>query len=435
VSTYSVGQFLQAAKVQRGDMEGMLAQIDQVKAEHERARAQVQQEYMRAANDLAVALLPELRQEAVDGVVALTGYAPWRQASPLAAARAELQSLSERIAAIEADPRYRDRELLRHATTGSLTRARAELLDMKKPWDEVLARAEHPRLQRLLDVGYGTPQYVIGWWRLSYYQDWEAADQILENFPGKTFPDVAAEVARANETVGTLGAELQRVERDIEVGVGLEHQHRRYTLSRSQLGPRHLAEAQRRITEHVLTSDTQVMGTLLARQPEIVGLYKRAAGLSHKVQYLDAVFDQHVANLQPQLRMGIQKLDKDINKYRRPKNSGARFDSDHFEQRFRDRSERYQKHWARYRKTYQTIYVYDSYDRVDLLTDFLWWDVMTQGRYDGRYVPEVARFYQARPGYQYVPEPGLDADLLGQASAAHLEGQRDAELFTGVDAS
>ena len=440
MSYYTVPQFMQAAQAQRAQLQGMLQQVQQARAAHQQSIAQVQQQYAQAANDLAAALVPDLTPEANERAVTLTGYVPWRQASPVAAARAEYDDLTRRIAAIDADPRYRDRELLRHPHTGSLTRARTELLDLKKPWDDVLARAEHPRLQRLLDAGYGTPQYGVGWWRVSYYQDWSAADEILARFPGKSFPDVAAEVARARETVATLGGELARTDAEIAAGEALERDHAALVAQRDQVGARHLTEARRRVVEHALGSDPQVLGALMAREPDTLNLYKRALGGAHKVGYLDAVYQEHVTKLEPQLIAGIARIDRDIVKYSRPKNAGARFEPGWFQQRFRDRSQSYQKHWARYGRTYQTIYVYDRYDRVDLLTDLLWWDVMTGGRYPGLYVPEVSGFYAGHPGYEYVaPERDvdLDADLSGHAAAADL-GARDAADDAGganVDAS
>src|SRR5262249_35901624 len=158
-----------------------------------------------ATRDLGAALLPELTREHVARAVSLTGYASLAQEDPVGALAREQAAVAARVQEIEQDPRFRDRELLRHPRTGSLTRAKAELEELRAPLHAALSAAEHPRLERLLEVGYGTPSYGVGFWRMSYYEDWKAGDEILAKFPEKKFwSDVRDEVLRARDAVGPL---------------------------------------------------------------------------------------------------------------------------------------------------------------------------------------------------------------------------------------
>src|SRR5262249_12429139 len=34
----------------------------------------------------------------------------------------------------------------------------------------------------------------------------------------------------------------------------------------------------------------------------------------------------------------------------------------------------------------------------------LWWDLMTRGRYDGSYIPEVQTYHQTHPEYEFNPD-------------------------------
>src|SRR5262249_3505971 len=127
---YTREQFMQAAAAQKQQLQWMLERAAAVREQHKATAAEVERSHAQAANDLAAALLPDLSEVAVTRATALTGFAPWRQQSPAAAANAEYAAIVRRLQDIEADPRFRDRELLRHPVTGSLSRQIAELAEM-----------------------------------------------------------------------------------------------------------------------------------------------------------------------------------------------------------------------------------------------------------------------------------------------------------------
>jgi hypothetical protein len=85
-----------------------------------------------------------------------------------------------------------------------------------------------------------------------------------------------------------------------------------------------------------------------------------------------------------------------------------RFTQEQFQKRF-GRGARYGRIYDRYSRANQTVYVFHDYDRASPLEDFLWWDLMTDGRMDGNFIPEVSEYYAERPGYQYErPGPSFD---------------------------
>ena len=95
------------------------------------------------------------------------------------------QQISARTAEISELPIFQNRLLLRAPRTGTLVREITELEEFREPLAQVLQKAGHPRLQRLLDVEYGLPSYSVPFWRLSYFADWKAGDEIVERGHGR----------------------------------------------------------------------------------------------------------------------------------------------------------------------------------------------------------------------------------------------------------
>jgi hypothetical protein len=88
------------------------------------------------------------------------------------------------------------------------------------------------------------------------------------------------------------------------------------------------------------------------------------------------------------------------------------------------------KSYARATRSYETVYVFDRYDRGRFVDDFLWWDLMTDGRLDGNFIPEVHRFRSAHPDWRY--DAGAFGDDEAAAAAVAAAEGRDDNL---VDAS
>jgi hypothetical protein len=308
---------------------------------------------------------------------------------------------------------------------------REELLGHRKPWAEVLETAEHPRLNRLLEVQYGTDAYAVPFWRASYYQDWEAGDELLERFPGKSFAQIRDEVLQARETVGTFDSELADVDRQIAAGNALDHQYSQLYAEHQSLDERHLANARKRLVEHLLTMEPKWIGPRLQSDPNVHGLYLRAHGLATKGNYLNAMVDEHAGKLQEQLKPQLQKIEKDIQKFRRPKNLQAWWPRDVIDRRVKSRRERFQKQQQKFETHYTTVYVYDDWNRARGYDDFVWWYLMTDNRFGGSYIPEVAAFERTHPEWSHhAPEPTYDDS---DAAAAIASESNDSSY--AVDAS
>ncbi|MBX3233387.1 MAG: hypothetical protein KIT84_33875 [Labilithrix sp.] len=414
---YTGQHLVNAARSQRTELSHELGRAQHYLMIHHERREQVARAFATATSELGRAVLPGMTRESLADAAALTGYQRPVAEDAIGAMERERAALRERLAAIEADPRYRDRELLRHPRTGSLSRALAEVNEMRRPFHDVLIRAAHPRLERLLAGEYGTPRYTTGFWRLSYYEDWAAGDEILERFPDKEFfAQVRDEVLRAQEAVGPLDAEAARVGAEIAAGEALEAEHKARTQSLATLAQRWLEQTRSQIVAFLLECPPAALAKRLAANPEVLLLFKRATGMQHKARYLDRIVDQYVRPFSADLQRSLAKAERDIVKWSRPKNAHRQIPAHEFERRFRDRRAAYNKRWQRYERTYGAVYAYDGYRSVDLATNVLWWDVMTDGRLDGSFIPEVADYHRDNPSYQYQRSRDAEAEYDAASS-------------------
>lgn len=414
--SYSAHDFLRAAAQQRGELQAVIAECARLEEIHAGRRSDIAARASRALEELVVTLLPSMGEAPRARAAALTGYLPLIHPDVATSLTGERQWLSQRIAAIEADPRFAQRELLRAPRVGSLTRAIEELEQFRAPLVGVLVQAAHPRLERLLQVGYGTDAYQEKWWRSAYYADWEAADQIVERFPGKTFAEVRDEYLKTREAVDVYDARLAEIRREWTAGQALETEHARHSAALPTVDARHLQRARHALAQHIKDTDISALGQKLAADPDIEILAKRWHGLAHKLVYIDKIAETELGSLRGEAMHMLLKLDRDIAKYSRPKNAYAQIPGDVFERRFQGRRARYEKGFERFRTTYDTVHAFDRFDAANLAQNFLWWDLMTDGRIDGDFIPEVASFHGRHPGYRYQGER-FDDDMDTAAAA------------------
>lgn len=428
---FGVRDFLEAARVRRAELKNELRELQ---AEIMTARQRLREVVARTAaalSDLAVAVVPDFTPASFERAARLTGYRKLVEVDPIARREQERAGLQEWIAKIEADPRFRDRVKLRAPRVGTLTRKIAELEEFRTPDAEVVDRCAHPRLDRLIESGYGTETYEVAFWRLSYYADWKAGDEILERWPDKTdFGEVRREYLTAKSSLDAYDKRLDALRSEVAEGVELEKRHAAAVESLRTLEARHLKEAQDEVGKHVSETPASVLGPLLAGDSHVELLAKKFFGMAHQRDYLAKLAEAQLLPMQRRLMEEDTKLARDQIKYQRPKKAYTRFPEDKFRKRFYGRNVKFRKFRDRYRRTHETVYTFDSWDRGRLVGDFLWWDVVTDGRLDGDFIPEVSEFRRSHPDYRY------ERDFHDQdAAAAVADVDRHVDDARSFDAS
>jgi hypothetical protein len=395
---------------------------------HAEEKRRLEGEKAAATHDLVQALLPSLDPKVIASAAEISGLAGLPSENIPAKVEARRQAVVHRIAAIEREPRYVNRELLCHPRTGSLTRELAEAQEMRQPAVAVIGTCETQlRWARLWESGFGTPEFSAPWWRYSYWEDRSAATALVALFPGMTtFAEVREAYRSATETKATFDSEVQRLQHEIATVGALAEEHGTLVDEHAHLDQRALAFTQNRIASHLLTSEPGLVSQRLEAWPAIRMLFLRASGLASKVTYLDGIQRAHLEEMQKELATQAQRLsDVEFRTRRR----WAAMPLEKWEKLAVDRRPRYEKKWQRFGKIYSSVHSYDRWDRGRYYDDLLWWDLMTRGRYDGSYLPEVAQFHHRHPDYTFEP----DYRVLKAEADAREDAQRDAEAQADLD--
>jgi hypothetical protein len=422
MSEVGTAEFLRMAHEAREQVRQNLERLTQARGKHEAARKEITTAASEALVELVSGILASLDPAAVTRAIALTGSVKLAQDGPVQIRAREQKRLEARLAEIEADPRYQNRELLAAPRVGTLSQQIIELVEFRTSLADVLTRAAHERLEHLLQVGYGTAGYTSSWWRLSYYRDWKAGDEILEKFPGKKlFSEVRDEVLTARQTIDVYDQKLRDLRAEVDAIKMLEEFHAKATEDLANLDAKVLADTRVLLAKHVAHADAADLGQRLAAAPELTAVAKRWLGLNQKAAYLEQMQAELVDKPELELRTELSRLERDIAKYSRPKKQWEKFPVDKLQKRFRDRSGSWNKHWQRHDAGFDRVVHFDHYDRGSFGRDFLWWDVMTDGRLDGNFIPEVAEFHRLHPDHRY---DRYDDDADARAAAVVADTDR-----------
>mgnify|MGYP001090407662 FL=1 len=335
-------EYLSQAGQMQSQLRSTIQKLDQAQAQARREVSSLVSRSERALAELAEAILPDLNAATVEAAIALIGYRTMAVRNPaeeLQKVQSKLrtqitergQAIAQRLVAIEAEPRFQNRLLLRAPRTGTLVREIAELSEFRHPFAETLRQCEHPRLQRLLDVEYGLPSYSVPVWRLSYYSDWKAGDEIIEQMSEgkeKTFAEVRSEYLSARDAVAVYDGKLSKLRAEVASGEALEAEHTALVAERRALseGKHPLQEQHEKMPEqfrkdariqlerHLSELDLVMIGDRLAQAPQLDLLAKRYYGLRKQTEYLRQTSTQLVEGSKSAMEQTLNKLKHKINK-------------------------------------------------------------------------------------------------------------------------
>jgi hypothetical protein len=419
VSWVPAERVLDAVAAQRQVIAEQRTRMANFSAYHAAERQKLAEEQRQAAHDLGQAILPRLDTASIAAAANAVGMVGLPSENIPAKLEARRAWLGERLREILHDPRFANRELLRHPRTGSLVTAMLEAEEHNRVTYPFVAACEsHPRFERLWSTNFGTPEQTSSWWRYSHWQDRSAAQALTTQLSKETFAEVRDEYAKCKETIAVYDAEIARLRAEIAAGEKLDRDYAALWDEHQTIDARALEHTRNRILQHVLGSDTStVQQHLRAKSSPLLILFLRASGVAAKLAYLDGIQKKNMDDLELELKTQKERLDRAEQKTRK---RWAPMPLEGYQKLTEDRRPRYEKRWQRFGKVYNTVHVYDRWDRGRYYEQLLWWDLMTRGRYDGSYMAEVSTFHAAHPHYQY------DADWKSLAASSTYEDQSSA---------
>ena len=422
-------EFLGRANSQVSLLERALKDVNELEKKHRSQVETLKQARDQALDELVDLSIPALTREAFSTVPALTGYRQFETNDPFERMERKRQELSARIVAIEADERYVRREQLLDPAAGELTLKRDEMEKQLKLLEETVAQYENEWLfTGLIERGYDTDQYSLPWWDLQYYEDWKYGDEITEKFQQQSFRDVAYNYNQVKAGRDEFQRDLAALKQQIADVESLVAERAKALLDLENLEADTLAACRQQLREHLEYIDRTDLAAWSAADPNRTGLLKRIHGIEKKMEYLDEMAKRYIEPERDQLTATIAKLNNKIVKYRRPKNAYAMIPVEEANRMLKDPTARLADRRRRYSENYQTVLFFDDYDSFDYARDMLWWDLMTRGRVEGDYIPEVQAWREEHPGLPRAYDSGFPDSDSSYTSSPTTGG----ESFTDV---
>jgi hypothetical protein len=399
VPAVSARQFLGRARSQVNLLQRALKELDERQHKHQSQLETLKRARDEALDELVNLSLPALTREAFSGVPALTGYRQFEMNDPFERMERRREELAARIVEIEADQRYVRREQLLDPAAGELTLKHHEMEKQFKLLEDAVGQYENePPFLGLVERGYDTDRYETPWWDLQYYEDWKEGDRITEKFAQAAFRDVVYSYSQVKAGRDEFQRDLLAVKKEITDVESLVTERDKALTDLENLEVDTLKNCRQQLREHLEYIDRDDLAAWSAADPNRTGLLKRIHGIEKKMEYLDEMARRYLEPERAQLAATLDKLGRKIEKYQRPKNASVKIPVEEANRMLRDPTAKLEARRRRYDEGYQTIAHFDRYDAFDYARDMLWWDLMTGGRYEGDYIPEVQAWREQHPG-------------------------------------
>jgi hypothetical protein len=372
-----------------------------------------------ALDELAAACLPELTREAIARAGKELRYGRFAKEDPFEQLERRRANLDGQIRNIEADERYVRREALLDPVTGELTLALQKATDDLKQLQGPLDRYESERrFRELIACGYDTESYRVSRWSLQYYRDWKWGDIYCERFAQERFSQVREAYFNIRSAYVEIRRDVDRIQREIADVEGLSARLDAAKRDLEHVQEDTLRSCQGLVREHLEHLDRRQLADWLAADPVRVTLVKRVSGIEHKRDYLQELAARQFGTEAEVIDRSSAKLRRKIAKYGRAKNFSARIAADEAASWLADPTPKLESRRDRFRRDYDTVATFDRYDAYDFARDLLWWDLMTDGRVDGGFIPEVSAWRGAHP----TSDEGLASASTAFSSAGDEAG-------------
>jgi hypothetical protein len=407
-------QFVQALHAQA---KGVEREIKALEAEQKAARAdlaRVGTEIEQAWTHLISVLVPSLSPAPLNATASRIRLRELEHAFVSNRMNQERAALLREQAALAGHPLFRDREAKRNEASIRL----AEVEEALAPLEHSVHELEcAPLFLEVFQSGYGTEGYAQKFWQLSYYRHWKHADLILEvhgkRLAVEDFSALRDKYVNEKSAITPLTATRDEWRRLVQDVADLEEKHGRVVQALESLEVRTLVWARGRVREHLNSMPPDELHRLLGNDEELRVALARMLGVEAKRRYLDDMLLNLIKPPLDDLRAALAKAHRDIAKLKRPKNYGRTFSDEEFQRRFgRDRTAAWNKRRTRIHDARTHVVAFHDYDRWSPARDFLWWDLMTDGRLDGDFISEVR---------ERGPRHRHDVDAAAVASASSRE--------------
>lgn len=382
---------------------------------------------------LAQTYLPGLTDRDFERVAKLTGFQGFQRRDPRAAIEHERKVIATTIAKIEADDRYVRRDVL-VGPAGTLTQDLEQARDTLKSLQEACDRFEQlDGFLLLVDIGYDTPKFVDKWWHASYWKHWAAGDRICKELGMNDFgDDVLPAYAKVAEPRNFMAEEVARKNNAINEVHELVRERDRLLNRQQNLEAIYLEEAQKFLSEHLLSADPALLEQWAQAEPDLlrpiqIGL-RRIAALNAKRAILGDIANTGVPQMIEKLEERRGKARQKIAKFSRPKHAYANFPDSIVDPNVPTKLSGIRQQVDKLEQRVDKLAKADRYEGFDLRNDQqLWWLYLMESP-PPRYAPMLFSYYEQRPDANVVLDRAVELpdDSAGEAAArAFVAGDQE----------
>lgn len=399
---YDVDDFLRQAAAELAQYKHQEQQFQGLLEENKRRGEELRQRQEAAWAQLGAVALPAPTEAAL---IALAGRLNLPGLKKIAdETTARRTAITQLVGRIEGSPQYQNRERRR-------VQIQAELDEEQPLFD--FARAELqklldlPGMQELYEEKWGTSEYehrgLLRFFNREFLEDWRRADDIVEALRVANFGEAAAQFKERLESARVMNETVQRLRSELDALAQLE-QDRQKLLDEQEALPETLQHRAGKMLAQMLETRGKEGARDLPVPEDALRVNAQIEGVEHQIRYLEEVSGRMRGDLSQlmdragKLREEKRRYQNDPHRYR-----NKRFTNEQFGKRF-GRTARYTKLHDRYSRMSERVYVFHDYDRGAGWDDFLWWDLMTDGRFDGNFIPEVAEWRDHHPHHTYVSD-------------------------------
>lgn len=396
---YDVDDFIRAADGELREYDTHAHRFEELRRSNTEKQAELKSRLQEAQGRLAETALSDMSEASVSALAQKLGLPALMAGFREMADRG--QRLAERLAQIESNPAYTNRELRR-------LQIDTELREVEPLYNDARAGLEQMSrlsgLDGLITRQWGTPQYphqgIFRFFKPEYLHDWKNADAAVAALKAKNFAEVAQRYADRKEQNQVLGERVGRRRDELKQLETLEWEVSKLEKEQLDLPNQLKARLGSELASYLVVRGPDSASALPDPESAKRGL-AAVEGIKHQITYLEETANKLEGDLSGLLeRSGRLRDEKRRYESERYRYRNKAFSQDQWDKRF-GRATRYRKVGDRYEHVTEVVYVYDRYDYVSPWEEFLWWDVITDGRIDGNFIPEVAEYRDTNPNYSY----------------------------------
>jgi hypothetical protein len=349
----------------------------------EQDRSNVAEQIDAAQRDLVDALLPRLDAARLTALSIALGVGSLHPSTLHQRQQQRAPKRDATLARVRADPLYANRD-------GEIASIEIREAELRERLDHLGNTHASPRMRELLECGYGTDAYPKRWWQMQFYSDWRDGDALVAaaaNPHITTFAQLRTWQLRVDEARATFesGLDQQNNKRKAILQLVSEHDGAVHIGQDDQASM--YADARLQLIDRMRQFDVDQTARLLPK--EEARMCGRLSSLMAQQRYLRDAETQLIAPAKIRVTETHRSLSRERDKLHRPKNFREWSDAQVHQRFGKDRLMHAQKARARVDEFRAAVVNRDFSDRYDPVADFVWWDVMTDGKLDGNFIDEV----------------------------------------------